>query len=112
MATRKRTPKTAVKTKAKAKAKAAPKSATKSAGSRKKPAQAPRKGAPAGPQRKRAQGNGNIRVRMYRVGFGDFFLLTVPGTNGPAHILIDCGVHAANIGSIDECVKDMMKETG
>ncbi len=49
---------------------------------------------------------------MYRVGFGDFFLLTVPGKNGPAHILIDCGVHAANIGSIDDCVKDMMKETG
>ena len=57
-------------------------------------------------------GPANIRVRMYRVGFGDFFLLTVPGKNGPAHILIDCGVHAANIGSIDECVKDMMKETG
>ena len=56
-------------------------------------------------------GPANIRVRMYRVGFGDFFLLTVPGKNGPAHILIDCGVHAANIGSIDECVKDMMKET-
>jgi beta-lactamase superfamily II metal-dependent hydrolase len=57
------------------------------------------------------RGTANIRVRMYRVGFGDFFLLTVPGRNGPAHILIDCGVHAANIGSIDECVKDMMKET-
>jgi beta-lactamase superfamily II metal-dependent hydrolase len=48
---------------------------------------------------------------MYRVGFGDFFLVTVPGKNGPAHILIDCGVHAANIGSIDKCVKHMMKET-
>jgi beta-lactamase superfamily II metal-dependent hydrolase len=55
---------------------------------------------------------GTIRVRMYRVGFGDFFLLTVPGVDGdPAHILIDCGVHAANIGSMDECVKDMKKET-
>jgi beta-lactamase superfamily II metal-dependent hydrolase len=58
-----------------------------------------------------SSGPANIRVRMYRVGFGDFFLLTVPGKKGPAHILIDCGVHAANIGSIDECVKDMMKET-
>ena len=48
---------------------------------------------------------------MYRVGFGDFFLLTVPGVDGPAHILIDCGVHAANIGSMDACVKDMKKET-
>ena len=40
-------------------------------------------------------------MRMYRVGFGDFFLMTVPGKNGPAHILIDCGVHAANIGTIE-----------
>ncbi len=30
---------------------------------------------------------------MYRVGFGDFFLLTVPGNDGPAHILIDCGAN-------------------
>ncbi|MBL8684611.1 MAG: hypothetical protein JNK05_35880 [Myxococcales bacterium] len=53
-----------------------------------------------------------IRVRMYRVGFGDFFLLTVPGNDGPAHILIDCGVHAANIGSMDACVQDLKKVTG
>jgi beta-lactamase superfamily II metal-dependent hydrolase len=52
-----------------------------------------------------------IRVRMYRVGFGDFFLLTVPGKTGPAHILIDCGVHAANIKSMDGCVKDLIQET-
>jgi beta-lactamase superfamily II metal-dependent hydrolase len=52
-----------------------------------------------------------IRVRMYRVGFGDFFLLTVPGNDGPAHILIDCGVHAANIDTIDDCIKDLMKVT-
>ena len=49
---------------------------------------------------------------MYRVGFGDFFLMTVPGKNGPAHILIDCGVHAANINTIDDCVQDMKQETG
>jgi beta-lactamase superfamily II metal-dependent hydrolase len=54
---------------------------------------------------------GGIRVRMYRVGFGDFFLLTVPGKQGPAHILIDCGVHAADIHSIHDCVQDMAKET-
>lgn len=61
------------------------------------------------------QGGGadvNIRVRMYRIGFGDFFFLTVPGKNGPAHILIDCGVHAANIGTINDCIQDMKKETG
>jgi beta-lactamase superfamily II metal-dependent hydrolase len=59
-----------------------------------------------------ADGNGKIRIRMYRIGFGDFFLMTVPGKNGPAHVLIDCGVHAANIGTIGECVQDMAQVTG
>jgi beta-lactamase superfamily II metal-dependent hydrolase len=49
---------------------------------------------------------------MYRVGFGDFFLLTVPGKHGPAHILIDCGVHAKNLGTMNDCVQDMKRETG
>lgn len=54
-----------------------------------------------------------IRVRMYRVGFGDFFLLTVPGNHGPAHILIDCGVHAKAIeGAMDHCVADLKATTG
>ena len=56
---------------------------------------------------------GTVRIRMYRVGFGDFFLLTVPGKSGnPAHILIDCGVHAANIHSMTDCVTDLTQETG
>ncbi len=55
---------------------------------------------------------GVLRVRMYRIGFGDFFLLTVPTKTGPQHILIDCGVHAGNIKTMDECVKDLVKETG
>ncbi len=58
-----------------------------------------------------AKTKGELRVRMYRVGFGDFFLLTVPTKTGPQHILIDCGVHAGNINSIDECVQDLAKET-
>ncbi len=49
---------------------------------------------------------------MYRVGFGDFFLLTVPAASGPRHILIDCGVHAGDLGSIRDAVNDMAKETG
>jgi beta-lactamase superfamily II metal-dependent hydrolase len=53
-----------------------------------------------------------LRVRMYRVGFGDFFLLTVPTDAGPKHILIDCGVHAGDIGSIKDAVEQMAKETG
>jgi beta-lactamase superfamily II metal-dependent hydrolase len=48
---------------------------------------------------------------MYRVGFGDFFLLTVPTKSGPQHILIDCGVHAGDIGSMDDCVRDLVQET-
>ena len=32
---------------------------------------------------------GELRIRMYRVGFGDFFLMTVPTEEGPQHILID-----------------------
>lgn len=67
--------------------------------------------APAGKQ-PAASRKENIRVRMYRVGFGDFFLMTVPGKNGPAHILIDCGVHAGNIHSMEDCVQDMKKTTG
>lgn len=53
-----------------------------------------------------------LRVRMYRVGFGDFFLLTVPSSSGPKHILIDCGVHAGDLGSIEDAVSDMATETG
>jgi beta-lactamase superfamily II metal-dependent hydrolase len=43
-----------------------------------------------------AGGNGNnkIRVRMYRVGFGDCFLLTLPTASGWRYVLIDCGVHS------------------
>jgi beta-lactamase superfamily II metal-dependent hydrolase len=53
-----------------------------------------------------------LRVRMYRVGFGDFFLVTVPTAAGPKHILIDCGVHAGNIGSLPDAVKQMATDTG
>jgi beta-lactamase superfamily II metal-dependent hydrolase len=54
-----------------------------------------------------------IRIRMYRVGFGDFFLLTLPTRNdGPQHVLIDCGVHAGNIGSMPDCVADLVDVTG
>jgi beta-lactamase superfamily II metal-dependent hydrolase len=114
MATRKSAPKARRKAAAKT-TKAPRKTAAKAAVKTK--TKVPRKAAskivasPAGRQAKAAAGSGNIRVRMYRVGFGDFFLLTVPGKDGPAHILIDCGVHAANIGSMDECVQDLKKET-
>ncbi len=39
-----------------------------------------------------------IRVRMYRVGFGDFFLLTFADNH---HIVIDCGVFRGTSGTGD-----------
>jgi beta-lactamase superfamily II metal-dependent hydrolase len=64
------------------------------------------------PPPKPAKAGGGVRVRMYRVGFGDFFLLTVPTRGGPRYILIDCGVHAGNIKSMPACVQDLVKVTG
>ncbi|MBV8370574.1 MAG: MBL fold metallo-hydrolase [Candidatus Eremiobacteraeota bacterium] len=50
---------------------------------------------------------------MYRVGFGDFFLMTLTGSDGIArHILVDCGVHAANLGSISTAIDQLRKDTG
>jgi hypothetical protein len=43
-----------------------------------------------------------LRIRMYRVGFGDFFLMTIPSDSGPQHILIDCGVTNGRTGKGDE----------
>jgi hypothetical protein len=59
---------------------------------------------------------GELRIRMYRVGFGDFFLVTVPSADGPQHILIDCGVTKGKTGkgdiaTIKAAVRDMGEET-
>jgi beta-lactamase superfamily II metal-dependent hydrolase len=61
--------------------------------------------------------NGELRIRMYRVGFGDFFLMTVPTDAGPQHIVIDCGVtpgktKKGDIGTIKDAVAHMAEETG
>lgn len=56
-----------------------------------------------------------VRIRMYRVGFGDCFLVTLSGTH---HILIDCGVHAkGNVTAggeslIDKAFRDIEQVTG
>ena len=35
----------------------------------------------------------SVKVRMYRQGLGDCFLITLPRDNGgPFYVLIDCGV--------------------
>jgi beta-lactamase superfamily II metal-dependent hydrolase len=90
MATKKASKKSTKKTTTKAAKKAAKKPAKKAGG---------------------ANGKGKLRVRMYRVGFGDFFLITVPTKAGPQHILIDCGVHAGNIGTMKDCVQDLINVT-
>jgi beta-lactamase superfamily II metal-dependent hydrolase len=81
----------------------------------KKTKAAPRKKKAAPPVGKNAPAGKNpagLRVRMYRVGFGDFFLVTVPTGAGPKHILIDCGVHSKDTHSIGAAVDHMAKETG
>lgn len=58
-------------------------------------------------------GPSGIRIRMYRVGFGDFFLLSLKTQAGDLkHILIDCGVHAGDIGTINDAVAHMAAVTG
>lgn len=59
---------------------------------------------------------GALRIRMYRVGFGDFFLITVPTSDGPQHILVDCGVYKGtsgegDIATIKTAVRHMAAET-
>jgi len=108
MATKKITKKSEKKTAQKGAKKATRKSAAKSRPGKR--VAAPSKGRT--PTRG-GDSKGVLRVRMYRIGFGDFFLLTVPTEkHGTQHILIDCGVHKGDIGTMDECVQDLIKETG
>lgn len=52
----------------------------------------------------------SIRIRMYRVGFGDCFLVSFPDDR---HVLIDCGVHvSADIGTLQAVLDDIATETG
>ena len=57
----------------------------------------------------------DIRIRMYRQGLGDAFLLRIPKRGGNFHVVIDCGVfiasanQSANMRAIAEDVK---AETG
>ena len=75
--------------------------------------------APAGvtPQWRPQANEVGARVRMYRVGFGDFFLVTLlDDQGGSVHIIIDCGVfkgtsQTGDIGSIEAAVADMVRTT-
>jgi hypothetical protein len=83
-------------------------------------AKAKRKAKSAKRARSTAQSGGDnanqLRIRMYRVGFGDFFLITAWSKDGPQHILVDCGVTRGktgegDIGTIKTAVRHMVQET-
>lgn len=59
--------------------------------------------APAG--RARARAGGSVSIRMYNVGFGDAFLVTVPSEGRVCRILFDCGSIAA---APDRPIKDVV----
>jgi glyoxylase-like metal-dependent hydrolase (beta-lactamase superfamily II) len=57
---------------------------------------------------------GNVRVRMYRQGLGDCFLLSFPGAKGDVHVLIDCGVILGTkdpVPKMQQVVKDITAAT-
>jgi beta-lactamase superfamily II metal-dependent hydrolase len=54
-----------------------------------------------------------VRVRMYRVGFGDCFLVSFPVGDGGRHVLVDCGVHpSGDIGTLSAVLDNVESETG
>jgi beta-lactamase superfamily II metal-dependent hydrolase len=56
-----------------------------------------------------------IRIRMYRVGFGDCFLVSFPAAASGAmkHMLIDCGVHTrGNIDTMQDVIANIVETTG
>lgn len=69
----------------------------RSAGAGSAPRRTPRR-APTTSRRRRAPKADELRVRMYNVGFGDCFLVTIPTTDGPRRMLVDCGTHPSSTG--------------
>lgn len=55
-----------------------------------------------------------VRVRMYRVGLGDCFLLTFWTARGvAAHMLVDCGSIGTGTGAkLEDVVRDVVRTTG
>jgi hypothetical protein len=66
------------------------------------------------PPRKKAA-NASVRIRMYRPGLGDCWLLTFPHAGKENHILIDCGVFIGTPGQRDrlnDIASHIRKTTG
>lgn len=52
-----------------------------------------------------------VAVRMYNVGFGDTFLITVDGAGEPWRMLLDCGVHSqGQVRKISETVDAVISD--
>ena len=55
----------------------------------------------------------SVTVRMYNVGFGDCFLVTVTQGGQPWRMLVDCGVHSqgrARIGGVARPIAEVVEE--
>jgi len=73
------------------------------------------KGASKKPAGAKRDGKGSVRVRMYRHGLGDCFLITLPKTDGsPFYIMIDCGiiVGSPDPSIMNEVVQSIIDDTG
>jgi hypothetical protein len=83
-------------------------------GSRAMASASTKKGSSKGAGTKRGGGNGSLRVRMYRHGLGDCFLITLPKTDGtPFYIMIDCGiiVGSPNPSIMEDVVGSIIADT-
>ncbi len=96
--------------------KAAPKKTSKKGAG--KAARKSAKKSPAGRAAGGALDARTIRVRMYRIGFGDCFLLSLPiargseTARGHRHVLIDCGVHGqGDINTMEAAIDDIAEVT-
>lgn len=55
----------------------------------------------------------NIKIRMYRVGTGDFFLLQFnKGKKTSLNFMIDCGCISSGQGDFDDSIDNLHQETG
>ena len=64
----------------------------------------------AGPSNPPPASAGSIRIRMYNVGFGDCFLITIPGQPKDRRILIDCGTVSAGPQPMSDIVAKVIQD--